>query len=146
MNERWNGMDHCEGMKKIVFGWSMEWTIPFQNAFHSLKIISSVPLVFFPIPLPLHSSLTTLQPTTVATTPPPPSPPSSAAVTHLHRHPPPPLPPTFVLATAVAATHRRHCHFQSSPSPTFESRCCNGILTYLTNVDQKSAAKSGISH
>ncbi|KAJ0853925.1 hypothetical protein HanRHA438_Chr14g0656781 [Helianthus annuus] len=71
--KRWNGMDDYDGMKKRVFGWSMEWNYPFQKAFNSLKIIPSTPHVFFPFH-PLfhhhqqhHNPPPSLQPTTTTT-------------------------------------------------------------------------------
>ncbi|MFS7931764.1 hypothetical protein Hanom_Chr04g00359811 [Helianthus anomalus] len=84
-NERQNGIDDYEGMKKKVFGWSMEWNHPFQKPFHSLKIIPSIPHVFFhsipscTIYQQHHNSPSSQKPTTI---------------THHRRHrrhPPPPL-------------------------------------------------------
>ncbi|MFS7894642.1 hypothetical protein Hanom_Chr00s001907g01688761 [Helianthus anomalus] len=76
-------MDDYEGMKKRVFGWSMGWNHPLQNAFHSLKIIPSTPHVFFhSIPsCSIHQHHN-----------PPPSPQPTTTTHHRRhsRHPPPP--------------------------------------------------------
>ncbi|MFS7913189.1 hypothetical protein Hanom_Chr02g00138891 [Helianthus anomalus] len=67
-------MDAYEGMKESVFGWSMEWSHPFQNAFHSLKIIPSTPMFFFhyipscTIYQQHHNPPLSPQPTTTTTT------------------------------------------------------------------------------
>ncbi|MFS7949094.1 hypothetical protein Hanom_Chr06g00567531 [Helianthus anomalus] len=61
-------MDHYEGMKRMVFGWSIEWNHRVRKAFQSLKIFPSTPMFFFSFHLFLHQSSTSPQPTTFATT------------------------------------------------------------------------------
>ncbi|KAJ0888620.1 hypothetical protein HanRHA438_Chr09g0403971 [Helianthus annuus] len=97
-------MGDYEGMKTRVFGWSKEWNHPFQKAFHSLKIIPSIPMFFFhsipscTIQQQHHNPRPSPQPTTAATrhhlTP-------IATATAATRHH---LTPTAT-ATAAATTH-----------------------------------------